>query len=48
MRILLDYMRVDELTFIKNLKLIFPNLEEFEIIDFTKAVFISKLWIKSK
>ncbi|MCW7474143.1 hypothetical protein CH354_04485 [Leptospira levettii] len=45
-RILLDYMRVDELALIKNLKLIFPNLEEFEIVDFTKAVFVSKLWSK--
>lgn len=47
-RILLDYMRVDELALVKNLKLIFPNLEEFEIVDFTKAVFVSKLWILSK
>ncbi|XDD46637.1 hypothetical protein AB3N60_00670 [Leptospira sp. WS39.C2] len=46
LRILLDYMRVDELSLVKNLKLIFPKLEEFEIMDFTKAVFISKLWSK--
>ncbi|TGM19425.1 hypothetical protein [Leptospira meyeri] len=46
LRILLDYMRVDEVSFFQNVKQIFPNLEDFEIADFTKAVFASKLIIK--
>lgn len=46
LRILLDYMRVDEFSFIKNLKVLFPKLEDFEITDFAKTVFNSKLKIK--
>ncbi|TGL24207.1 hypothetical protein EHQ46_03565 [Leptospira yanagawae] len=45
-RILLDYMRVDELSLVKYLKQTFPDLAEFEIVDFTKAVFVSKLLVK--
>ncbi|MBM9548345.1 hypothetical protein JWG40_15065 [Leptospira sp. 201903074] len=46
LRILLNYMRVDEFSFFHNLKRIFPNLEDFEIADFAKAVFANKLIIK--
>ncbi|ABZ96118.1 Hypothetical protein LBF_5027 (plasmid) [Leptospira biflexa serovar Patoc strain 'Patoc 1 (Ames)'] len=43
LRILLDYMRVDESEFLKELKNIFPTLNEFELIEFTNAVFTKRL-----
>lgn len=46
LRILLEYMRVDEISFFNNLKLIFPKLEDYEIAEFTNTVFINKVLIK--
>ncbi|MDF3821538.1 hypothetical protein P3G55_16660 [Leptospira sp. 96542] len=47
LKILLEYMRVDEVSFFNNLKRIYPNVEDFEIATFTSSVFEAKIFKKN-
>jgi hypothetical protein len=43
LKILLEYMRVDEVYFFNTLKHIFPNLPDFELAEFTNSVFTRRI-----